>query len=114
MDANATYPANLCSFSGDVEFASLRENFSETVGQTIQAAARSAVRQVAPEHLHDVLSGEQCVNDAVQAGTGGRGMRCRLGRQVPRVLVGPMQLALQVRQDHVEIQHGHLGRCVAE
>src|SRR5271169_3083634 len=75
---NTTYPANLCSFSGYVELAGFREDFGKTVGETVQTAAGSACRQAASEHLQDVLSGQQGVNQAFEAAAGGSGLSGRL------------------------------------
>ena len=68
---NATYPANFCSFSGRIEFADFGENFGKTVGETIQAAARGAVRQGAAVHFGYVLSGQYGVDQTIQASAGG-------------------------------------------
>src|ERR1035437_9094730 len=65
-----TYPANLCLFSWWIEFAGFREDFGKTVGESVQTAAGSAIGQVAPVHLHYVLSGKQGVHYSAQAGVG--------------------------------------------
>jgi hypothetical protein len=59
-----TYPANLCPLFRCAEVACNCEDFGETVGDAVQTAARSAVRQGAPEHLYQVLSGQQGVHDS--------------------------------------------------
>src|SRR5260370_37900311 len=81
------YPANLCLFFGCVEFASYREDLGKPGGETVQAAARSAIGQVTSVHLRYVLSGQQRVNHGVQAGAGGD-LRCGLWRQATRWRVG--------------------------
>jgi hypothetical protein len=50
------YPANLCPLSGGVEFASLGEDFGQSVGEPIKAASGRAVWQGSSEHLDGVLS----------------------------------------------------------
>jgi len=59
-----TYPANLCPLFRCAEVACNCEDFGETVRDAVQTAARSAVRQGAPEHLYQVLSGQQGVHDS--------------------------------------------------
>jgi hypothetical protein len=54
-----TYPANLCLFFRCAEFARNCEDLGETVGDAVEAAARVAVRQGAPEHLDYMLSSAQ-------------------------------------------------------
>ena len=50
------YPANLCPLSSGVEFASLGEDFGQSVGEPIKAASGRAVWEGSPEHLNGVLS----------------------------------------------------------
>ena len=108
------YPANLCSYFGWSEIACFGEYFGNAVGETVQAAARSAFRQGASKHLHYVLSSEQRVDHAVQAGAGGSDVRFGLRCQVARLRAGQMELALQVGQRDIEVQHGHVWRGVTE
>src|ERR1035437_802513 len=111
---NATYPANLCLFSWWIEFAGFREDFGKTVGESVQTAAGSAIGQVAPVHLHYVLSGKQGVHYSAQAGVGRGDLCLRLRCEMARLRAGQMKLALQISQGDVEIQHSHLGRGVTE
>jgi hypothetical protein len=67
---NPTYPANLCPLFLCAEFACYGEDLGETVGDALKTAARSAVWQGAPEHLEQVLSGQQRVHYSFQAGAG--------------------------------------------
>ena len=61
-----------------------------------------------------MLSGQQGVDHAVEAGAVGGELRFRLRYQMARVRAGQLELALQVGESDVEIHHGHLGRGVAE
>lgn len=42
-----------------VEFAELRKNLGEAIGETIETTARMVFGKGAAKHLHGVLSGEQ-------------------------------------------------------
>ena len=59
------------------------EDLGEAVGEPVEASARSAVWHGTAEHLQHMLSGEQGIDDAVEAGTKagddalGCGARCR-------------------------------------
>src|ERR1035437_712532 len=93
-----TYPANLCLFSWWIEFAGFREDFCKTVGESVQTAAGGAIGQVAPGHLHYVLSGKQGVHYSAQAGVGRGDLCVRLRCEVARLRAGQMKLALQISQ----------------
>ena len=79
----ATYPANLCPLFGWAEFAGFREDLGQPIGEPVEAVSRRPVRQGSTEHFDCVLSEEQRVNNAIQAGAGrnrwafGCGARCR-------------------------------------
>ena len=53
------HAANLCPFSGCVEFAGLGDDFGEPVGEACEAVAGSTVRQGTAEHFEDMLGGKQ-------------------------------------------------------
>jgi hypothetical protein len=57
--AMPTYPANLCPLSGRPEFAGLREDLGQPIGEPVEAVSRRAVRQGSAEHFDCVLSEEQ-------------------------------------------------------
>jgi hypothetical protein len=56
-----------------VQFTGFYGNLGQMVGEAIEARARSALWQRAAEHFKDTLSGEQRIDDAVEAGTKGNG-----------------------------------------
>src|SRR4051812_30202859 len=66
----ATYPANLCPLSGRVEFAGLREDLGQAIGEPVEAVPRRARRQGSAEHFDCMLSKEQRVNNAIYARAG--------------------------------------------
>src|SRR5215831_8575556 len=78
MDGKPTYPANLCPLFLCAEFACYGEDLGETVGDALKTAARGAVWQGSPEHLEQVLSGQQGVHYSFQAGAGGGDLCFRL------------------------------------
>ena len=89
-----TYPANLCPLFVCAEFACYCEDLGETVGDALKTAARSAIWQGAPEHLEQVLSGQQGVHYSFQAGAG-RGDLCfRLRGDMAGFRSGRMKFAL--------------------
>src|SRR5262249_39039506 len=51
IPSSGVYPANLCPLSSGVEFASLGEDFGQSVGEPIKAVSGRAVWQGSPEHL---------------------------------------------------------------
>ena len=73
-----TYTANLCQLCGGAEFANLREDFGKAIRKSIEAASRRVIREGSTEHLDGMLSEEQRVDDAVQAGAGRQCWRFRL------------------------------------
>ena len=64
---SGVYPANLCPLSSGVEFASLGEDFGQSVGESIKAAPGRAVGQGTPEHLDGVLSEQEGIGNTIQA-----------------------------------------------
>ena len=111
---SATYTANLCLLCGRTEFASLGEDFGEPVRKSIEAASRRAIWQGPTEHLDGMLSEEQRVDDAVQAGAGRNCWRFRLWNYMSRFRAGQMVLMLQIIRRDVDIPHRHLWIGMAE
>ena len=110
-----TYTANLCPLWGQAEFANLGEDFDKPIGKSIEATtSRRAIRQGPTEHLDGMLSEEQRVDDAVQAGAGRKCWRFRLWNYMSRFLAGQMVLALQIIRRDVDVPHRHLWIGMAE
>src|SRR5271165_196145 len=76
-------------------------------------AARSALRQCATKHLQDVLCSVERFDQPGKIGPGGV-RRFRLRYEVARLGASLLIFALQVRQCHSEIAHGHVWRTVSE
>src|SRR5271165_145204 len=83
LSGNATLPANLCPFSGRREFARFGNDFSKSVGEAVEAAARSSVWQRPAKHLEHMLSSEQRVNQTIEASSGSK-RHLRLRNKMPR------------------------------
>ena len=108
------YPANLCPLSGRPEFAGFRENLGQPIGEPVEAVSRRAVRQGSAEHFDCVLSKQQRVNNAIQAGAGRNRWRFRVWGQMPRLRSSQIKLALQVIRSNVNVPHRHPWIGVAE
>jgi hypothetical protein len=114
MSATRVYPANLCPLSSVVEFASLGEDFGQSVGESIKAAAGRAVWQGTAEHLDGVLSEQEGIGNAIQACTRRHRWRFRLWHQMPGPRAGQEELTLQIVACDLDVLHAHLGLNVAE
>jgi hypothetical protein len=110
----ATYLANLCPLSGRAEFAGFGEDLDQPIRESIEAASRRAVRQGSAEHFDCVLSKEQRVNNAIQAGAGRNRWCFRVRGQMARLRAGQMELALQVIRSNLDVPHRHFWTGVAE
>jgi len=76
--------------------------------------ARRSVWQRTTEHLEHMLSREQGIDYPAESGSQ-RGEEClRLRSKMPRFGASQLEFPLEIRQHHIEIAHGHLGRSVAE
>ena len=76
--------------------------------------ARRSVWQRTTEHLEHMLSSEQGIDYPAESGSQ-RGEEClRLRSKMPRFGASQLEFPLEIRQHHIEIAHGHLGRSVAE
>ena len=73
-----------------------------------------AVWQGRPVHLDNVLRRQQRIDKASKSGTRRRQRSPRRGRYMPGLGAGQLGLTLQVCEGDVEIDHGHLGRSMAE
>ena len=109
-----TYPANLCPLSERAEFAGFREDLGQPIRKAVEAVSRGSVGQGPAEHLNCVLSKEQRVNNAIQAGTGRDHRRFRLRDQMSRLRACQMELALDIIGSYVDVPHGHLWIGMAE
>ena len=114
MSASRVYPANLCPLSSGVEFTSLGEDFGQSVGDSIKAAAGRAVWQGTAEHLDGVLSEQDGIGNAIQACTRRHRWRFRLWHQMTRMRAGQVKLTLEIVAGDLDVLHGHLGLDVAE
>jgi hypothetical protein len=99
----ATYPANLCPLSERAEFAGFREYLGQPIRKAVEAVFRRSVGQGPAEHLDRVLSKEQRVNNAIQAGTERNPRRVRLRDQMSRLRAGQTELALQVTGSNLDV-----------
>ena len=61
-----------------------------------------------------MLSREQGIDHTAEAGSERSDRRLGLGSKMARFGPRQVELASKIRQGHVEITHGHLGRSVAE
>jgi len=61
-----------------------------------------------------MMSGEQGIDDPVEAGSKDGEWRCRLWGEMPRLGTSPLEFPPQIHQRHLDIEHGHLGRSLAE
>src|SRR5438552_15022692 len=101
--------ANLCPLSVCPKVAGFAEDFSKPVGEAVEATAGSAVWQRPAKHLEHMLSGEQRIDQSIEASSGSE--RCpRLRSKMPRFGTSQLEFPLQIGQGHVEIAHRHLGR----
>jgi hypothetical protein len=102
VDEKSAYAANLCPLWGGFEFARFGEDFSESIGELMEAMLGSAVRQGAAEYLDSMLSEQQRIHHTFQAAARRvRGFRVR--REMARLRSGQMKLALQIGSSHVDI-----------
>src|SRR5580692_1544103 len=100
--------------SGGFEFSYLGEDLDEPVGEPEQTLAGVGVCERTAEHLHEMLGGEQDVDDPVKACTcWGRGC-LRLGGQMPGFRAGLLELAFKIGESHIDVTHGHGGVDVAK
>jgi hypothetical protein len=60
-----------------------------------------------------MLSAEQRIDQTIEAGSGSEGC-LRLRNKMTRSGTSCLEFSLEVRQRHIEIEHGHLGRSVAD
>ena len=60
-----------------------------------------------------MLSAEQRIDQTIEAGSGSEGC-LRLRNKMTRSGTNCLEFSLEVRQRHIEIEHGHLRRSVAE
>src|SRR5438552_5048080 len=75
--------ANLCPLSVCPKVAGFAEDFSKPVGEAVEATAGSAVWQRPAKHLEHMLSGEQRIDQSIEASSGSE--RCpRLRSKMPR------------------------------
>jgi len=100
--------------SGGVEFSYLGEDLDEAFGEPEEPIAGAAVWERATEHLHEMLGGNQGVDEAVEACPNRCGGCFGLWSQMPGLGTSLMELALEIGQRHVHIAHGHLRVSVAE
>ena len=114
FDEMPTYTANLCRLFRRVEFAGFREDFGQPIGESVETASRRAIRQRSTEHFDCVLSKEQRVNNAIQAGARGNCGCLRLWDQMPRLRAGQTELALQITRSNLDVTHRHPWIGVAE
>ena len=62
------YPANRCPFSFSVrKFSYLGEDLDEAFGEPEKPITSTTVWERAAEHLHDMLSDEQGVDEAIES-----------------------------------------------
>jgi len=61
-----------------------------------------------------MLSSAQRIEHSVETGTKWGGWRFRLRNQMARFGARQLEFPLEIRQDHIEILHGHLGGEVTE
>ena len=66
------------------------------------------------EQHHEVLGGEQGIDEAVEACAQRWGGSFGLGSQMPGLGAGELKLALKIDEGHIDVTHGHLGIEVAE
>ena len=94
--------------------ARLDKDFGEAIGEAGKRSAGSAKGQGTTEHFEHMVSEEQGVDDAVEAGAkrgaGGLG----LGNQMAGLGARQVKLATEIGVGHLDIAHGHVGRSVAE
>ena len=89
------------------------DDFGKAVGEPGERRAWGTVGQGATEHFEHMLSGEQGVDDAVEAGSKRGEWGFGLGNQMPGLGARQVELAPEVRQGHFDITHGHVRRSVA-
>src|SRR6185369_11938025 len=70
--------------------------------------------QGAAEQLQDVLNINQRVDHPVSAGSRQSGRYFRYRNEVAGLRESPFILASQIGQRDIQVQHGHVWRCVAE
>src|SRR5207247_1401413 len=113
VNASSALAANVCPFSGRRELAHFGNDLVEPVGEAVEATAGRAVWQRPAKHLEHMLSGEQRIDQPIEASSGSE--RCpRLRSKMPRFGTSQLEFPLQIGQGHVEIAHRHLGRSVTE
>ena len=61
-----------------------------------------------------MLSGEQRIDYPVKAGAKDGEGRSRLWSEMSRFGTSELEFPLEINQRHLDIEHGHLGRSVAE
>src|SRR5205807_4882074 len=101
-------PANLCLGSTGAEALGLGDDFCESVREPVEADARGAIWQRAAEHLQDMLSTEQRIDDAAEVNSKRSHRSLGLGRQMPRLRTRQLELPLEISQGHVQVAHGHV------
>ena len=109
MNDKSPYTANLCPLSVWVELPCFREDFSESIGELIEAMLRSAVRQRAAEHLDGMLSEQERIDDTVQTAARREARGFRLRREMPGLRSGQMKLPLQIAANNIDVADRHLG-----
>ena len=61
-----------------------------------------------------MLSGEQRIEDPVEAGSHDDACGGRRWKEMPRFGTSLLEFPLEIHQGHLDVAHGHLRRSVAE
>src|SRR5664280_3086775 len=100
--------------SGGVEFSYLGQDLEEALGEAEETIARSTVSERTAEHLHDMLSGSQGVDEAVEACPNWCGGCFGLWSQMPGFGASQLELAFEIGEGDIDVTHGHTRIDVAE
>ena len=100
--------------SGGLEFSYLGQDLDEADGESEETIARITVRERTAEHLHDVLSGDQGVDEAIDACTNWCGRCFGLWSQMSRLGASQLELTFEIGEGDIDVAHGHSWIEVAE
>ena len=93
--------------SAGLKFACFSEDFGEAVGEAVEASVCVPVWEGAAEDHHEVLGGEQGIDEAVEASAQRWGRSVGLRSQMPGLGASQLELALEIGEGDIDVAHGH-------
>ena len=97
-----------------MEFSYLGEDLDEAFGEPEEPVANDSVWERTTEHLNDMLSGSQGVDEAVEACPNWCGGCFGLWSQMPGFGTSQLELAFEIGEGDIDVTHGHTWIDVTE